>query len=346
MDNNVFKPEFMISLELIERFSDMIMKSKKMEAGMKISIDDLLDFRKLLNYMIEKLQKSKEEFNFLFKKTMHDDKYVKAIKTGFDNSIQRNEGPLLPLGGVLKRAKHGRGQNDQKMNSVRSIVLHPVWKEIDKKVSSLPSDNVIYKLFSQEPLQKQPQNTPKERWYAKLSRIPANFQSKKGIVFPSESELFKSTSYYYSNRTPDFSIESAQREGINSFQRLLSCLIEISNIRRKEIPNPRPHYFKNTPTLPCVKHDPYLSLDFKARLNIELKSLSLDLEDSQKQEDFLPFEKEINEGIKEANEILIPKIEGFRKMIFGSLEKFRQIEQKRKARMDTFLKLFNERNTK
>ena len=97
---------------------------------------------------------------------------------------------------------------------------------------------------------------------------------------------------------------------------VISCPIEARE--RAERNYPKKHMLA-----PHIPYHRYLSLDFKDRLGLELKSLGLDISDSQQISDSGPFNEELNNYRRELENI-IPKLEKLKNEILPCIDEYRK----------------------
>ena len=158
---------------------------------------------------------------------------------------------------------------------------------------------------------------PTEHWSVRLNKFAKENKLKELTSINQNEEKLKK--FWKTNKLP-FQIENMQKKHDSPLQRLINALVESPPIQRADDGVEIPKRAKKHMLAPRIPYEPYLSLDFDQKLELELKSLGLG--DPNKEQNAATgdssFVTEIELYTDQLNHI-IPQIQKYRDTILSQI---------------------------
>ena len=180
---------------------------------------------------------------------------------------------------------------------------------------------------------------PSEHWTVRLNKFAKENKLKE---LPSINQNEDKLKKFWRNNKLSFQIEEMQKKLDSPLQRLINALVEsppIQRIHDDEEPN-LPKRARKHMLAPKIPYDPYLSLDFDQKLDLELKSVGLlnPNKDQTNASGDSAFITEIETYTDQLNKI-VPKIQYYKDKILSQINEISEKDKRmRESRENLFKK--------
>ena len=216
-----------------------------------------------------------------------------------------------------------------------------IWVRSEPMFAPLPSQEDVASVFSQiieksikgATMSFENPQTPIPHWSETLLENMQKFTTKESkrmpklLPPPGPPPAPDDIADYWKHHTPSFPIQNMQKRNSHTIHHLLAAIVETdpSKMPQRSLTEKRKPYLPINVLAPKLEHERYLCLDFDERLNLELKSVGLDLSQSVKMNDDDTFAEEIAKYKQQLLQ-LIPEVQKSSKMLIDKIPTFRKIE--------------------
>lgn len=345
-------------------------------SGNQFDKTDIIEIRQVLLKLQADLLVKQTQFQTCFEKLTSTAKFSRAVEMNLRAPSRRDELQITPIMeyeppppkprhaplskniSTQKKprpAKHDKLQESkpkrninkaEKPKDIKRIEFNDkdIWKNCDQFWSGIPRQEEVDEVLSIPEIQPfNPIVDKGEHWSIKFSKIAqAAKDSKKrehALLPPAPPPRDEEEAKYWRRHPPLLPAEDLQLTNSSSIHRLLSSLVEVEPIQRERT-TPKKKYLSLTALPPRVPFDPYMSLTFEDKLNLELKSIGLEKTEVQ---DEGPFYQELL-SYQAALKEIEPRLKEIREEIDTRYMEFKHKEEKRRQKLRFFFSLVDDHN--